>query len=97
MGEDLVGTAKAFAAKLTQLADERHRVGQAGLSALNRLDPEIASAVHELWGEDEDKAADWFTDEIPSLGYRTPWQCIAEGEREEVLRILGSIAHGLPA
>lgn len=97
MSDNLIDTAKAFSAKLTQLSDERHRVGQAGLSVLKKLDPEMAASVSELWGDDEDNAADWFTDEVESLGWRTPWQCIAEGEREEVLRILGCILYGHPA
>ena len=97
MSDNLIDTARAFAAKLAQLADERHRVGQASLSALKKLDTEMAAAIYEVWGSEEDKAADWFTDEVESLGWRTPWQCIAEGEREEVLRILNCIVYGLPA
>ena len=96
MDNELIETAKQFATKLSQLKDERRRLGQAGMTALSRLDPEMAEFANSLW-ENSDHAADWFTQEVQSLGWRTPWQCIAEGKRSHVMRILVSIAHGLPA
>lgn len=96
MEEDLIESAATISAKLVKLEEERRRIGQEGLAALERLDPEIASFAKNLW-DDSDHIADWFTCEVESLQWRTPWQCIAEGERDQVLRILGCIAYGMPA
>ena len=96
MDNELIETAKQFAMKLSQLEEERRRLGQAGMMALSKLDPEMAEFANSLW-ENSDHAADWFTQEVRSLGWRTPWQCIAEGKRSQVMRVLVSIAHGLPA
>lgn len=96
MDNELIETAKQLAIKLSQLKEERRRVGQAGMVALSKLDPEMAGFARGLW-KNPDHAADWFTQEVQSLGWRTPWQCIAEGNRNKVMRILVSIAHGLPA
>lgn len=96
MNDALMDTAVQIAAELAKLDDERRRVGRAGLAALKQLDPETAGLAKELW-DDEDDAVDWFTAQIESLGWRTPWQCIVEGERDLVQRELRAIAHGLPA
>lgn len=96
MSDALRDTAVQIAADLAKLDDERRRVGRTGLAALKQLDPETAGLAKELW-DDEDDAVDWFTVPIESLGWRTPWQCIGEGERNEVQRVLKAIAYGLPA
>lgn len=95
MGDELIKTAAGISARLEKLEKERHLVGQEGLVSLERLDPEIASLVKSLW-DDPRRAANWLTHGVGSLRGRTPWQCIAEGDRDEVLRILKSIAYGIP-
>jgi len=94
--EKLVKSAAAISTKLARLEKERRRIGREGMASLRRLDPEMAKFVKTLWG-DPQHAVDWFTGEVESLGWRTPWQCIAEGERDEVQRILYAIAYGIPA
>lgn len=93
MADDLIKTGSSISTRLAKLEEERHRIGQEGLVALERLDPEIASFIKRLWG-DSDHAVNWFTHGVKSLQGRTPWQCIAEGDRDEVLRTLNSIAYG---
>lgn len=93
MGDDLIKTGTAISMRLAKLEEERRRIGQEGLATLEHLDPEIASFVKRLWG-DSDHAVNWFTHGVKSLQGRTPWQCIADGDRDEVLRILNSIAYG---
>lgn len=95
MDTALLDMAKEITAKLTQLQEARRRIGHEGISVLQRLDPETAKLAQDIL-DDPENIADWFTEEVESLGWRTPWQCIAEGEREEVQRILNAIAHGLP-
>jgi len=96
MKTELAETATTIEAKLSELERERLRIGAEGIAVLKRLDPWLAKFAGEIWDDPED-VADWFTDKVESLGWRTPWQCIARGDRDEVVRILNSIAHGLPA
>jgi uncharacterized protein (DUF2384 family) len=96
MSDELIKKAKVIEAQLNALAEERRRIGRDGLVLLRRLDSETAQLVSEIWNDDED-AVEWFTEPVESLGWNTPWQCIADGNLGEVQRILGSIIHGLPA
>jgi uncharacterized protein (DUF2384 family) len=96
MSNELVKKAKIIEAKLHALAEERRRVGLDGLVLLRRLDSETARLASEIWTDDDD-AVEWFTEPVESLGWKTPWQCIADGNLGEVQRILGSIIYGLPA
>lgn len=95
MTESLIKSAASISTKLAQLEKERRRIGLEGMASLKRLDPEMAKFVKSLW-DDPQHAVDWFTREVESLGCRTPWQCIAEGERDAVQRILYAIAYGIP-
>lgn len=96
MNENLNETAAGISSALEQLDAERRRIGLDGFTALEKLDPETANLAKSLW-DDPQRAADWFTQEIPSLGSRTPWECIAVGERERVQKTLNAIAYGVPA
>ena len=95
MNDELIKAAHVIGVQLKVLDEERRRVGRDGLALIKRLDPVTAQQVSELW-PDSDAAVDWFTEPVESLGWKTPWQCIAEGNLGEVQRILGAIAHGLP-
>jgi len=88
---------------ITELAQraELHQL-QHGHSRLDLLDhlrqihPEIADrAVHVF--NDKTKAAGWLVSRVRSLGGATPLQALAEGRRDDVLRVLGQIVHGVYA
>lgn len=96
MRNELSETAAQIAAKLSMLDEERCRIGREGMKALARLDPDTAKMAKDLW-VDPEQAVDWFTGEVESLGWKTPWQCIADGDREAVQYILNCIAYGIPA
>lgn len=95
MNTGLIQTANEIATRLSQLENERLRIGTDGMAVLKRLDPEMAKFAEDLW-DDPEAMADWFTQEVESLGWQTPWHCIAEGKRDEVMKILNAIAYGLP-
>ena len=96
MGDDLIKTAAAISSRLDKLEEERQRIALEGFAALERVDPETATIAKNTF-DDRQIAADWLTDEVESLGYLTPWQCMADGNREAVHRILNAIEYGLPA
>lgn len=96
MADELKAMATRIAANLANLDEQRRRVGLEGMKALERLDPETANMAKSLWDHPLD-AVDWFTQEVESLGWQTPWQCMADGGREDVQRIIASIQYGLPA
>jgi hypothetical protein len=96
MNEELIKVATEISGELHRLDEERRRIGLNGFEALERLDPELAAHGRHVWDNDTSGVSEWFTSEIQSLGWKTPWQCLAEGDRENVQRILGSIEYGLP-
>lgn len=93
MNDELVKTATSVSARLAQLEDERRRIGLEAFAVSERLDPETAMLAENAF-DSRQKAADWFTDEVQSLGELTPWQCIAEGNRDRVHNVLSAIEHG---
>ncbi|TAM43562.1 MAG: DUF2384 domain-containing protein [Gammaproteobacteria bacterium] len=62
--------------------------------ALRSIDPEVAEQTIYVFG-DRTKAARWLTGPIKSLGGVRPLQVLAEGKREDVLRVLHQIGHGV--
>lgn len=63
---------------------------------LRDIDPEVADqAIHVF--DDKTRAATWLANPVRSLGGVTPLQALAEGRREDVLRVLDQIAHGVYA
>lgn len=97
MSDALTETATQISMQLAQLNTERRRIGREGLVMLKLLDPETAALANDLWDGDEDHIVDWFTYPVQSLRWQTPWQCIADGRREDVHKILLKIAHGIPS
>ncbi len=93
MSDELIKKAEVIAAQLHTLAEERRRLGRDGLVVLKRVDSETAQLLSEIWNDDED-AVEWFTEPVESLGWKTPWQCIADGNLGEVQRILAAIIYG---
>jgi len=71
MNDELTRMAAHIANELEKLEFERLRIGRQGLGTLKRLDPETAKMVTDLW-DDPGHAADWFTIEVQSLGWKTP-------------------------
>lgn len=96
MSEHLVDTARIIADRLRELEDNKKAIGAKAFFALEGLDHELVTIASSIWG-DPVSASEWFTEQVESLGWRTPWQCLAEGERDEVVRILHCIQYGLPA
>lgn len=93
MNKELIDAAAGIAAKLIELENERRQVGAEGMDTLMRLDPELARLAKTVL-EDPQHAVDWFTHTVQSLGWRTPWHCIAEGNRDQVIRTLYAIEYG---
>lgn len=93
MNSELEKTAMSVAVRLKELADERQRVSEKGFVGLNSLDPALAALAKDVF-QDQVHAARWLADEIRGLGWRTPWECLARGERAEVERVLYAIAYG---
>ena len=93
MSDELTKTAASISARLTQHEDERRRIAMEGFAALERLDPETATLAKDTFANRQ-KASHWFTHEVQSLGGVTPWQCIAEGNRDRVHNTLYAIQHG---
>lgn len=85
--------------ELARLA-ERHRSREKRsqlkmLDLLRQIDPEVAKqAVHVF--NDKTDAAEWLASPILTLGGITPLQALAEGKREDVLRVLNGILYDLP-
>ena len=95
MSEELDKVATRIVEKLRYLETERLRISKEGLAELERLDPDTAKLVRELW-DDSNRAADWFTSKTPSFDGLTPWQCIAEGRYWDVQIVLGRAIHEIP-
>lgn len=93
MNKELIDAAAGIAAKLAELENERRRIGAESMGTLMRLDPELAGLASTVL-EDPQHAVEWFTQPVQSLGWRTPWQSIAAGERDRVKRTLHAIEHG---
>lgn len=64
------------------------------LDRLQDLDPEIVDMMLRVFG-DSTKAARWLANSVMSLGGVTPLRALAEGRREDVLRVLHQISYGI--
>ncbi len=79
-------------AELHQLQHEHSLLEM--LDNLQAIDPEVAErAIHVF--DDKTGAATWLANPVRSLGGVTPLQALAEGRREDVLRVLHQILHGI--
>lgn len=79
-------------AELHQLQYERSLLEL--LDGLQVIDPEVAEqAIHVF--DDRTGAAAWLASPVRSLGGVTPLQALAEGRREDVLRVLHQILYGV--
>lgn len=94
MSEELIRAATRIVGALEEFDAQRRRVGREGLDELERLDPETARLVRNIWGNSE-RAVYWFMNEVEFLDWLTPWQCIAQGRRWDVQIILNNIARNL--
>lgn len=81
-------------AKLQQLQHERSLLDL--LDHLRAIDPEVAERAIYVF-DDKASAANWLASPVMSLGGVMPLQALAEGKREDVLRVLGQILHGVYA
>ncbi len=85
-------------AELAQLA-ERHQLKHERslldlLDNLRDIDPEVAERAVDVF-DDKTGAASWLANPVRSLGDIAPLQTLAEGKREDVLRVLNQIRHGV--
>lgn len=85
-------------AELAQLAElhqlQHERLLLEVFDGLHDIDPEVADrAIHVF--DDRTGAATWLANPVRSLGGVTPLQALAEGRREDVLRVLNQILHGI--
>lgn len=81
-------------AELQQLQHERSLLEL--LDHLRTIDPEVAERAIYVF-DDRTSAANWLANPVISLGGVMPLQVLAEGKREDVLRVLGQILHGVYA
>lgn len=79
-------------AELHQLQHERSLLEL--LDALRDIDPEVAERAVEVFS-DKTSAARWLTNPVRSLGGVIPLQALVDGKREDVLRALQQIRHGV--
>ena len=79
-------------AELHQLQHERSLLEL--LDNLRDIDPEVAERAVDAF-DDKTSAANWLTSPVRSLGDIAPLQALAEGKREDVLRVLHQIMHGV--
>ena len=82
--------------QLRWIESEYQDVAADAFQFLETHDPETAKLALEAF-EDRNAAAGWFGGRVESLGWKTPWECIAEGQTDEVQRILNAIIYGDPA
>lgn len=94
MSNELAHVASAITNKLDRLDENHRRVALDAFAELKRLDAETSKLAMKIFGNREDTAL-WLAAKIPSLGGKRPWQCLAEGKREDVHRILDSIRYGI--
>ena len=85
-------TELAQLAELHQLQHERSLLEL--LDALRDIDPGVAERAVDVF-DDKTSAAGWLASPVRSLGDIAPLQALAEGKREDVLRVLHQIMHGV--
>ncbi|MBI5115046.1 DUF2384 domain-containing protein [Candidatus Poribacteria bacterium] len=83
---------------LAKLAERYQHESEQSLMAmldnLRDIDPEIADIALRVFN-DRAKAIHWLASPVRSLGDIAPLQALAEGKREDVLRVLHQIMHGV--
>lgn len=87
-------------ADLVQLA-ERHQLQYERslldlLEHLRQIDPEVADRTVYVFG-DKAMAAHWLANPVRTLGGAVPLRLLAQGKRQDVLKILHQILHGIYA
>lgn len=96
MNTEFQGKTQEVVEQLRWLESEYQDVAADAFQFLETHNPETAKFALEAF-EDRDAAAAWFGDRVESLGWKTPWECMAEGLVDEAQRILNAIIYGLPA
>ena len=92
-------SSKAFQqvnARLRRLEAEYCGTLVGAFAVLEQYDSETAQLALDAM-ENRDNAALWFGDHVGSLSGRTPWECLAAGDVNQVRRVLNAIVYGLPA
>lgn len=79
-------------AELHQLQHERSLLEQ--LDALRDIDPDVVRQTVEVF-DDKTNAANWLASPVGSMGGVIPLQALVDGKREDVLRALQQIRHGV--
>lgn len=83
-------------ADLVQLAELHQRKHEQALlemlKHLQKIDLEVADRTVDVFG-DKAKAARWLANPVRSLG-SVPLQLLAQGRRQDVLKVLLQILHG---
>ncbi len=84
-------TELAQMAELHHLQYERSLLGL--LEHLRQIDPEVAGRTVYVFG-DKARAARWLANPVRTLGGAVPLQLLAEGRRQDVLKVLYQILAG---
>ena len=95
MDANFLEESKNIVGKLQWLEAEYKAAVLDAFFVLLQSDPHTAKLAIETFN-DSDKAAVWFGDHIGSLGGRTPWECLAQGNVEQVRQVLNAIIYGIP-
>ena len=82
--------------QLNELERKRHELGIAAYQEIKSSDGEMSSLLRETFDSNEHEISAWLTDHILILG-ASPVAVLAHGERDEVIRVLANICHGLCA
>jgi len=82
----------AIAKHLTEGDRAQALVRMEALGALERVDPELASQLLELFG-DRTRAANWLCRR--SSFAESPFQLVATGDRQQVVSAITRINHGM--
>ena len=94
-GTDVVDEARMIVTRLRRLEKKYQRMALDAFSLLERGDRETAKLAIETF-DNRDDAAAWFASRVQSLDNKLPWECMAEGDAENVRRILNCIIYGIP-
>lgn len=66
------------------------------LDSLRAIDPGVTEQVIRVFG-DRASATSWLINPVRSLGGVIPLRALADGKREDVVRVLNQIGHGVYA
>jgi hypothetical protein len=93
MTTELEIAARQISLKFECLADEWRGTAESSFAVLERLDAELATLAHSTLNG-RLIAAHWFSRPVRSLGMRSPWDSLAQGQRDAVERVLSAIIYG---